>query len=62
MQARSKRRQRRDDSVLPLRHWGKVVSYSRGPKAGTVEAGLKSRLVAVSLFGRDRDWTEDDGT
>lgn len=42
--------------------WAKVVNYSRGPKAGTVEACLKSRLVAVSLIGRDRDWTADDGT
>lgn len=42
--------------------WGKVVSYSRGRKAGTVEACLKSRLVAVNLIGRDRDWTADDGT
>jgi hypothetical protein len=42
--------------------WGKVVRYNRGPKAGTVEACLKSRLVAVSLIGRDRDWTAADGT
>lgn len=31
--------------------WAKVVNYTRGPKGGTVEACLKSRLVAVSRIG-----------
>jgi hypothetical protein len=40
--------------------WGEVVSYSTDPESGTVKARLKSRLMAVSLFSRHRDWTADD--
>jgi N-acetylglutamate synthase/N-acetylornithine aminotransferase len=42
--------------------WGKVVSFKRGPKAGTLEACLKARLVSVTLFSRDQGWIADDGT